>query len=173
MASAPPRRTTTDGGGTTPRWTPPLRSSSLQSPAPSTVSSPTSPTSLQPVEDGLERGGSSRRPPRSNISLRGRSRRRRATRRGATTTTTRRVATPTTRPRRTSDGVRRRAGSSNPTDLRCMRHRVRQKISKWKECGGSGQVLEWIRHGVKILWNHTRPPPPFNMGASSKELPPE
>ena len=54
-----------------------------------------------------------------------------------------------------------------------MRHRVRQKISKWKECGASGQVLEWIRHGVKIPWKHSRPPPPFNMGASCKDLPPE
>eukprot|EP00951_Prasinocladus_malaysianus_P008802 scaffold63994_cov16-Prasinocladus_malaysianus.AAC.1 len=48
-----------------------------------------------------------------------------------------------------------------------MCHRVRRSCSReWEAAGASGQILEWIRHGVRISFVNGRPPPHFNHGAS-------
>ncbi len=50
------------------------------------------------------------------------------------------------------------------------RHNVRQEWLKWRDLGASGQVLEWIRHGVVVPWLTRAPPPPFNQGVSCRGL---
>jgi hypothetical protein len=51
-------------------------------------------------------------------------------------------------PRR-NDGATRRADSCSPSS-NYMRHRVRLRWREWKHIGASGQVVNWIRHGVRV-----------------------
>jgi hypothetical protein len=53
----------------------------------------------------------------------------------------------------------------------CTRRNVRREWLKWKDLGTTGQVLEWIRHGVAVPWLQGGPPPPFNRGVSCRGLP--
>jgi hypothetical protein len=45
-----------------------------------------------------------------------------------------------------------------------MRHRVRRRWREWKRIGASGQVLKWIRHGVRVKFKRGERPRPFNHG---------
>jgi hypothetical protein len=47
-----------------------------------------------------------------------------------------------------------------------MRHRVRRRWREWERIGASGQVLSWIRHGVRVRFKHGTRPKPFNHGIS-------
>ncbi len=60
-----------------------------------------------------------------------------------------------------TDGVNRRSRDAESPHFDCTRHNVRQEWSKWRDLGASGQVLEWIRHGVAVPWL-TRAPPPLS-----------
>jgi len=77
------------------------------------------------------------------------------------------------RPRRKGriDGADRISGVSVSPYFDCTRHTVRREWLKWKVLGASGQVLEWIRHGVAVPWLRGGPPPPFNHGVSCRGLP--
>jgi hypothetical protein len=70
-----------------------------------------------------------------------------------------------------NDGVDRRPKSSVSPNFDSTRHNVRAEWLKWRDLGASGQVLEWIRHGVAVPWLTGAPPPPFNQGASCRGLP--
>ena len=59
----------------------------------------------------------------------------------------------------------RRADSCIPTS-NCLRHRVRRSWRAWEDIGSSGQVLDWIRHGIRLPFRHGRPPPAFHHGVS-------
>jgi hypothetical protein len=61
------------------------------------------------------------------------------------------------------DGVARRADSCSPTPS-FMRHRVRRRWREWERICASGQVLSWIRHGVRVKFKHGTRPKPFNHG---------
>jgi hypothetical protein len=53
-----------------------------------------------------------------------------------------------------------------------MRHRVRRR---WRECeriGTSGQVLNWIRHGVRVKFKRGIRPRPFNHDTSMLDATP-
>jgi hypothetical protein len=50
-----------------------------------------------------------------------------------------------------------------------MRHRVRLKCREWGHIGASGQVLNWIRHGVRVKFKHGVRPKLFNHGVSKKD----
>ena len=67
----------------------------------------------------------------------------------------------------------RRSRDSVSPYFDCTRHNVRRAWSRWRDAGASGQVLEWIRHGVSIPWLYGAPPPPFNHGVSCRNLPPQ
>jgi hypothetical protein len=43
-----------------------------------------------------------------------------------------------------------------------MRHRVRQKWRQSEHIGASGQVVSWIRHGVRAKFNNGLRPKPIN-----------
>jgi hypothetical protein len=43
-----------------------------------------------------------------------------------------------------------------------MRHRVRRRWHEWERIGASGQVRNWIRHGVNIKFKRGERPHPFN-----------
>jgi hypothetical protein len=61
--------------------------------------------------------------------------------------------------------VARRADSCSPSS-NYMRHRQR-----WRERGhidASGQVVSWIRHGVRVKFKNGLRPKPFNHGVSMK-----
>jgi hypothetical protein len=47
-----------------------------------------------------------------------------------------------------------------------MQHRVRQQWREWECIGASGQVLYWIRHGVRVKFKRGERPRPFNHGTS-------
>jgi hypothetical protein len=47
-----------------------------------------------------------------------------------------------------------------------MRHRVRRRWREWEGIGASGQVLNWIHHGVRVKFKHGARPKPFNHGIS-------
>jgi hypothetical protein len=51
-----------------------------------------------------------------------------------------------------NDGVARRADSCSLSSP-FMRHRVRRRWREWERIGASGQVLSWIRHGVRVKFN--------------------
>ena len=70
-----------------------------------------------------------------------------------------------------TDGVARPPRSSVSPFFDCTRHNVRREWSRWRDLGASGQVLEWIRHGVAVPWLTGAPPPPFNQGISCRGLP--
>ena len=61
--------------------------------------------------------------------------------------------------------------SSTSPFFDCTRQCVRREWSKWRDIGASGQVLEWIRHGVAVPWLPSGPPPPFNQGVSFRGQP--
>jgi hypothetical protein len=50
-----------------------------------------------------------------------------------------------------------------------MRHRVRLRWRDWEHIGASGQVVNWIRHGVRVKFKHGLRPKPFNHGVSKKD----
>ena len=68
--------------------------------------------------------------------------------------------------------MHRRANSCNPPSG-CLRHCVRRNWREWEEIGASGQVIDWIRHGVKLPFRHGRPPPSFHHGVSLWDATPE
>ncbi len=70
-----------------------------------------------------------------------------------------------------NDGVDRRPKSAVSPHFDCTRHNVRAEWLKWRDLGASGQVLEWISHGVAVPWLTGAPPPPFNQGVSCRGLP--
>jgi hypothetical protein len=43
---------------------------------------------------------------------------------------------------------------------------VRRRWPEWKRIGASGQVLSWIRYGVRVKFKQGARPRPFNYGAS-------
>jgi hypothetical protein len=47
-----------------------------------------------------------------------------------------------------------------------LRRRVREAIGAWAAAGASGEVLRWIREGVRVPWNSKGPPPAFHHGPS-------
>jgi hypothetical protein len=47
-----------------------------------------------------------------------------------------------------------------------MRDRVRCKWREWERIGASGQVQNWIRHGVRVKFKRGERPRPFNHGTS-------
>ena len=73
--------------------------------------------------------------------------------------------------REVDDGVDRRPKSAVSPHFDSTRHTVRAEWLKWRDLGASGQVLEWIRHGVAVPWLTGAPPPPFNQGVSCRGLP--
>jgi hypothetical protein len=50
-----------------------------------------------------------------------------------------------------------------------MHHRVRLKWREWEHIGASGQVVNWIRHGVRVKFKNGLRPRPFNRGVSMKD----
>jgi hypothetical protein len=50
-----------------------------------------------------------------------------------------------------------------------MRHRVRLRWREWEHIGGSGQVVSWIRHGVRVKFKNALRPKPVNHGVSMKD----
>jgi hypothetical protein len=50
-----------------------------------------------------------------------------------------------------------------------MRHRVRLRWREWEQIGSSGQVVNWIRHGVRVKLKNGLRPKPFNHGVSMKD----
>jgi len=50
-----------------------------------------------------------------------------------------------------------------------MRHRVRLRWREWEHIGASGQVVNWIRHGVRVKFKNGLRPRPFNHGVSMKD----
>ncbi len=73
--------------------------------------------------------------------------------------------------REVNDGVDRRPKSVVSPHFDCTRHNVLAERLKWRDLGASGQLLEWIRHGVAVPWLTGAPPPPFNQGVSCLGLP--
>jgi hypothetical protein len=69
------------------------------------------------------------------------------------------------------DGVARRADSCSPSSL-FMRHRVRRRRREWERIGASGQVLSWIRHGVRLKFKQGTLPRLFNHGTSMQDATP-
>jgi len=55
----------------------------------------------------------------------------------------------------------------------CTCHNVHREWSKWRDLEASGQVLEWIRHGVAVSWTPGGPPPIVNQGVGCRGLPPD
>jgi hypothetical protein len=53
-----------------------------------------------------------------------------------------------------------------------MRHRVRRRWREWEHNGSSGQVLIWIRHGVRVKFKRGERPRPFNHGTSMLDATP-
>jgi hypothetical protein len=53
-----------------------------------------------------------------------------------------------------------------------MRHRVRRRWREWERIGASGQVLNWIRHGVRVKFKRGIRPRPFNHGTSMQDATP-
>jgi hypothetical protein len=75
-------------------------------------------------------------------------------------------ATGLSHPRR-SDCVARRADSCAPSS-NYMRHRVRLRWMEWEHIGASGQVMNSIRHSVRVKFKNGLRPKPFNHGVSMK-----
>eukprot|EP00873_Tetraselmis_striata_P009649 jgi/Tetstr1/429913/TSEL_019778.t1 len=50
-----------------------------------------------------------------------------------------------------------------------MRHSVRRRWRDWKSIGASGQVLSWIRQGVRICFKNGQRPRPYNHGVSMRD----
>jgi hypothetical protein len=50
-----------------------------------------------------------------------------------------------------------------------MRHRVRLRWREWEHIGASGQVVNWIRHGVRVKFKNGLRPKRFNHGVSMKD----
>ena len=42
---------------------------------------------------------------------------------------------------------------------------MRRRLNGWRQLGADHQVLQWLRHGVKLEW-HDKPPPKFHQGDS-------
>ena len=61
-----------------------------------------------------------------------------------------------------NDGADRCSEDAHSSYFDCTRHNVRREWLKWRDLGANGQVLEWIRHGVAVLWVAGGHPPPFN-----------
>jgi hypothetical protein len=53
-----------------------------------------------------------------------------------------------------------------------MRHRVRRRWREWERIGASGQVLSWIRRGIRIKFKHGTRPRPSNHGISMLDATP-
>jgi hypothetical protein len=51
-----------------------------------------------------------------------------------------------------------------------MRHRVRLRWREWEYIGASGQVVNWIRHGLLVKFKSGMRPKPFNHGVSMKDV---
>ena len=62
--------------------------------------------------------------------------------------------------------------SHSPTNQHYLRHRLRERVGEWARIGASGQVLSWIKKGVRVQWRQ-RPPPPFNQGVSLADATPD
>jgi hypothetical protein len=50
-----------------------------------------------------------------------------------------------------------------------MRHRVRLRWREWEHIAASGQVMNWIRHGVRVKFENDLRPKPFNHGVSMRD----
>jgi hypothetical protein len=50
-----------------------------------------------------------------------------------------------------------------------MRHRVRLRWREWEHICASGQVVNWIRHGVRVKLKNGLRPKPFNHGVPMKD----
>ena len=61
-----------------------------------------------------------------------------------------------------NDGADRRSEDAHSPYFDCTLHNMRREWSKWRDLGANGQVLEWICHGVAVLWVTSGPPPRFN-----------
>jgi hypothetical protein len=70
-----------------------------------------------------------------------------------------------------SGGVARRADSCSPSSP-FMRHRVRRRWREWERVGASGQVPNWIRHGVRVKLKQGTRPRPFIHGTSMLDTTP-
>jgi hypothetical protein len=70
-----------------------------------------------------------------------------------------------------NDGVAHRADSCSPSSP-FTRHRVRRRWREWERIGASGQVLSWIRHGVRVKFKHGARPRPLNHGTSMLDATP-
>lgn len=66
----------------------------------------------------------------------------------------------------------RRADSCTPVST-AMRHQVRRRWREWESIGASGQVLDWIRHGVRVPFKGGLAPAPFHNGVSLLDATPE
>ena len=62
----------------------------------------------------------------------------------------------------------RRADSCSPSS-NYMRHRVRLRWRKKEHIGASGQVVNCIRHGVRVKLKNGLRPKPFNHGVTMKD----
>jgi hypothetical protein len=49
-----------------------------------------------------------------------------------------------------------------------MRHRVQLRWREREHIGASGQVVNWIRHGVRVKFKNGLRPKPFHHGVSMK-----
>ena len=64
--------------------------------------------------------------------------------------------------------MRRRPDSCTPCSA-FMRHRVRRSWRAWEAVGASGQVLRWIREGIRVPFRQGCRPQPFNHGVSLQD----
>jgi hypothetical protein len=46
---------------------------------------------------------------------------------------------------------------------------MRRKLPLREHIGASGQVVSWIRHGVRVKQKRSMPPKPFNHGTSMND----
>jgi hypothetical protein len=53
-----------------------------------------------------------------------------------------------------------------------MRHYGRRKWREWERIGASGEVMQWIRHVVRVKFKHGVRPRPFNHGIAMQDATP-